>query len=1841
MSLYTVAQAEAGFTLATNLDTSSTEKVNASGLNVSSAQYGTVTQNASSLTGNASYDFGSDGRVLHQWGASYGINNFIHEIVFKKSSTPSEEVYLFSSLQTTSLRITSNGYIKASYNTPSYGGNTITGTTNLCDGKFHHVVISYNDGSAGFRLYVDGVLIGTKTTLGNLNYSGYVNLGSYSNTSGTSPSLYSQATIDFYAFYQGDIKTNAQMDTFVANHMATFADRTVSATVSTASALAVQPSVFISSTITASPLTASAASGDHYNSTRDSFTLLDGYMGTLSLEQWYKFDDEKNIINYGSGGAAGYVFNGNSTSNDHGGIQGSGSLQFCGTTADGDVSILLDDYATLSPELTDYDFSIGFWIKASSAIESYNPSVYNFGNYVGNYMGFILHNSGKLEFQAYSNQPHYVQTASSICDNNWHLVVGKYDGSTMSLYVDNTLIGTASVNSNQLGDPWTYAGFGNNNETATNTPLYLSNFFISSHSAITTTVMGNMMTYATPKSLQGYANMEMPKFSSNNSFNNLTETRGALVDLRFNESSGSPANYGTTSGINLSLTGDAVTYNQLSPNTKAFKINSTNTKISTIADFPAGTFSTNNDQTLMVYAKVDSGSEPAVINIFATAGHFGGPFGSGLGLFMLGSGQIRARLRDGAGSNTINSAGSYADSKYHLYTATTDGSTVKLYIDGILEGSTSTDKTLTDSGLLMIGGEGDTFGLWDESKSTYIDEVSVYNSAFTAEQVFNHFQALSWPMDWTATAALPAPAVSAGYGPTINATALTATAAMGPVFPPIAPAIANTLFLNPNYEAIKNASNAADPMTASAQAENPGWNIGEENQVLHMDASAAMGDARALIPGFWNASPAIANPAEMVMPAFSSTRGARIVAQSIPAQAIFVTPPAYKLITDDIWYQKLYLQHSILNGERWKTDNLPGTGTSSASAFLKLFDDVTQSLGGANTNKIINNLPRSIVIDTPTNTDTATQYAIATNAFQTATPTPLLEVGTFDDYERKSVRFRNIQFEIPENNYVSNNGYSLEFTFKSTKANQVIAQGFQQSFLYYQSATSSIGLIDGKLYATRATQPIGKPKIFAHPDNEKLVTTVTAYGNKSIADGAWHHVIIQYGFDGRVQFWIDGELDIQFFADNNFAAGAGIRPYIIGSNHSNSRWQSDFETSAWSYDAAFFVDSNDITEHYTASIKYEPIHPEPATATAEVGQDSKAEGNRGRALMLYFWPTAAEQTGTPFGTGPYTSDESPDELTTLDYFTKPPQEYEGWDVFPVDVTGRWVSDLVKIEAYGGVENIGSTNFITYVGPWGDTKNAPYALYNKRRTFRDPLTDASRYIDLINDIDLSKFDMIMFKNYPNDPNEKDAFTGSEIVDAYFNLRESKIFEDFVKSLRAAVDTGISLMVANAQLALDLKIVDRVEVVPDMDDNIGQGNYSDPYAPTQMFDSAAAALPIPPQYDEPLGWEDTWKNNRTRIVNIHPGITDYPALVKTQEAYWVSTDEYRWGGPDRMFVKYEHKNALAVGDEFVISTTGLRADNNRAGYLATPFANVKAGKIITAFANTVRRGLDLIDNPYKNYAQSIILEPGDVLDGRQVGGRIYVNFTEEINKCQETGAIELTSDYWVNYAYENGAIDLAARDDLLQQEFVKTETPYWSVNGLNLLQQVGAKYELDTDFEKAGVQKKAVKTRKINKNGGLSFQSVPTGGVFFSSTYSWAYPMVNFEVPSMPTRGFRWLSNREVLEGTVIRQVSMDATAQMPNALAVPDKVTQFNAQSMVAAATITETNFTSGTTKILVLPMEANATIVKPGSTIAIPVMTANAGMFANSRAKVASEDQVVLQIIHVDPILYIREDVIK
>jgi hypothetical protein len=332
--------------------------------------------------------------------------------------------------------------------------------------------------------------------------------------------------------------------------------------------------------------------------------------------------------------------------------------------------------------------------------------------------------------------------------------------------------------------------------------------------------------------------------------------------------------------------------------------------------------------------------------------------------------------------------------------------------------------------------------------------------------------------------------------------------------------------------------------------------------------------------------------------------------------------------------------------------------------------------------------------------------------------------------------------------------------------------------------------------------------------------------------------------------------------------------------------------------------------------------------------------------------------------------------------------------------------------------------------------------------------------------------------------------------------------------------------------------------------------------------------------------------------------------------------------------------------------------KTNYQAVPFANVKAGKIVTAFSNTVRKGLELVENPYKNYATSIAVSPGDTLNGTQCGGKIFVNFTERLERDRDEFNVDLIQDRWINYYYEQGGITEARRNTLLASvdnidrklaagtisQNTYNELAFWSSNGTYLLQQ-NVPIPDDSDTKgKGGVSTTTNKStvRKINKNGGISFQTVGYGQQFFSTTYSWQYPRARFDFHSMLTRAFWWISNRENPEGTVVRVTAMTGSATAGDALARPDVIISRNANAMVATAKITEAvGYSRNSVNNISLPMEASAYINDKGFNLGTTTFGASARMGDNVRVLTSSIDEVIVYIMHEDPILYLREEVIK
>jgi hypothetical protein len=1741
-------------------------------------------------------------------------------------------------------------------------------TNTYYDNKWHHLVVAVN--TTSLKWYIDGNLITTKTlTTGTLFWDNYSSgniqrliATGRSNTSQTLSSNKYKGWLDEFAIYGYELSAQQVLDNFNAGASVDY----LSDVIGTASALLVMPTFATETILTADPMTANAASGDHYNSTVTFPTMLETYMAGRTLETWYKFDTSQQLTNYGSLPTKVSIFGTNASTEAGTGIQGSGRLLTTGGTT-GQVVNLSDN---VGPLIADKDFSLGLWTKKATNELANILNVYDTGG--SDFIALEYTANGYITLRAhFNNNTDTITSSTDIADGNWHYIAVRQSNNTLQLWVDNVSIGTLTITHSYSA--LDTLSFGGDSNVTTSEKLSVSQFYVATAANITSTEIGNIYTAGTSAEVQASARMPEAKIRFNSAFNDYIVTKNPLIDLRLDEGTGAPLDYGSSGTIMVSQQSpQGYTQNNTGLNTRAFKFTDRIQAVRGNYSLASGTLSSASECTIgIVFKNANATNQQGLVGF----GGRGGTQGTGFSLQQLASsGYLRIIAGNSNGTtNTFTGVTNVADNKWHLAIIVKNSNTIKLYIDGKQDLSSSSSNTLTDSGEFSIAAISGIDGT-TASRDTLIDEIFVTAGAFTAQEAFEAWQALRLEMDTTATATFPMPTNIAGTG---NIEAVDpSTASSDFVMPTFstdqildaAPGTASALFVLPNFggNTVIDANYGHTAATASAVFHEPQFQIGDFHSADHMDASALMVHPISTGGGAIAVPTAVALDATLVMPGIVTVLGAQHFAKPMESRASFVLPPAYFSLLDDPWYVRLYAQHAQQNIEpRFITSSLASESrTQVAKTILKFFDDVTQPITVGSGRFLENDLENKVFL-TPESTDT-TKIKVYPTIAPNLTPTPILDRGYFDTFGRQAVRVQNIEFAMPEEIYNSKLPFSLEFSIKTTKANQIIAKGQWRSFLAYGREETGFGLYNGKLYLMTVNTTSGTVgNRTPHPLNPDVGGTRYAIlGNKNIADGNWHHIIVQLGYsDDRIQFWVDGQLDKQIIT----GASQYSRLYIMGSNNANTNYQSDFETSGWSYDKQGFIEERDVTLNSAAYVKYEPIKAEVAKATLTMTANNSATGNRGRALMLYWWPEDSTINPGAFSQsrpqeGGVTFDPG---LSTDDFLRRPPQEYYGWNVYPVDITGRYVSELVKKEAYGE-ENIITRSIPRVItGLQGPGPNTEY-LTNANGHFVDPITDARRYIDLVKDIDLTQFDTIFFKNYPEQSTERDSYTREEFADEYFNLREKTLFDNFIKSLRAALDTGISLYITNAELAVDLGIIDRYEDVSimhegDFETNTTLGN--------QYLNAVFGTTDAIIKRDD--GWyPDLHKNNRLRVVNTYPELTDDPYYIWTDWAYFANDSQINFGGSDRPYIRSEYKpNGLQVGDTFLISNPSLY---DRTPFQAVPFANIKSGKVITAFANTVLSAGTAIENPYKNHATTIVLEPGDKVMGKPIASKIFINFTERLyfpyskslGLTKENQLLELIQDEHINRAYQEGFITLAQRNEYLaspnnldrkleiaisnnnQTEInVINAKKYWTLNGDNLI--VSKNFFDDPTAQRPrdglgdGQRRSAV--NRINKKGALSTRTVVSELPWFTIETGWENPTMIVNTPSMLTRGFRWLSNRNEDIGTVLRVDAMTAIATgLPMPVVVGDKDRTVYAQPALANARIIDgTGYTPTSTTISTLPMFAEVKFGDFVKNIKPDVFAATAVFRQNVRTVGIQEDEIVVYIHHTDPILYLREEVIK
>jgi hypothetical protein len=271
-------------------------------------------------------------------------------------------------------------------------------------------------------------------------------------------------------------------------------------------------------------------------------------------------------------------------------------------------------------------------------------------------------------------------------------------------------------------------------------------------------------------------------------------------------------------------------------------------------------------------------------------------------------------------------------------------------------------------------------------------------------------------------------------------------------------------------------------------------------------------------------------------------------------------------------------------------------------------------------------------------------------------------------------------------------------------------------------------------------------------------------------------------------------------------------------------------------------------------------------------------------------------------------------------------------------------------------------------------------------FTTPWTDSVgnlRFINVNSDIE-EDYDIIAFMNYPSES----RFINTSLFGEPDNYNKER-YEDFIDSLKLAVQNGKSIYISSPQLAVDFGVASKFELVSQLHDETG--------------DAQSAAI-SPFESDEPAeNYFNTHRNMKYLMCSPTPGLTDVPTYIMTDFVTYSPNkvdSEYH--------IKYTYRQfGMQQGDEFYIpglTTLPETLNENLPGFIYNQkglkdlavfkVSDLLMGNCVTRLANTIYDGDDAIQNPYDDYITTIVATMGS--------GKIFVN-------CVEDGYAFSRSDY----------------------------------------------------------------------------------------------------------------------------------------------------------------------------------------------------------------------------------------
>ncbi|NDB91020.1 MAG: hypothetical protein EB166_09515, partial [Thaumarchaeota archaeon] len=260
----------------------------------------------------------------------------------------------------------------------------------------------------------------------------------------------------------------------------------------------------------------------------------------------------------------------------------------------------------------------------------------------------------------------------------------------------------------------------------------------------------------------------------------------------------------------------------------------------------------------------------------------------------------------------------------------------------------------------------------------------------------------------------------------------------------------------------------------------------------------------------------------------------------------------------------------------------------------------------------------------------------------------------------------------------------------------------------------------------------------------------------------------------------------------------------------------------------------------------------------------------------------------------------------------------------------------------------------------------------------------RFIDLQQDIDITKYDLIVFMNYPETNEEiKNALIG------YSDLEIKEKYDNFIKSLVNVCAQGASLYVSSPKLAQDMGIVKKFTSVSQ-----------------QVEDSDAQSAAISPfEISEPASnYFDTHRINQYHLATTIAGLTNKPTYILTDFINYNTGNVYDY---EQYHAKYAYRQfGLQEGNEFFIPGLSLRKitdSNNLPGFKANQRTindlltvapeDIITGTVVTKLTNNYYVGSTLTQNPYDDFATTLVVHNNQMLAGQTITGKIFVNCVED--------------------------------------------------------------------------------------------------------------------------------------------------------------------------------------------------------------------------------------------------------